>query len=276
MFKRLLLVSFVVLLYLIAFMPPTLVQSSQARPKKSFDDDSIIRSLKKNGIKYTTKRAVLWIEKGYLADDEIEKFSSLIDRGIIRVEKYLGVPFDKERYKDDKIHYFIKSGRFASHVYAGYNQRKFRKPIVFLSFVKEKRAPHLHETVHIVTWDFRSLWIREGLAIYLNNKLGGYPAFPNFGRDIDDCAKEYLNRNFKYVFRLIGKNGIPQFSRALERRVFYYFCGSFVKFFEGEIGIEKFMQIYNAKNTKKAIVEVTGKKVEEWKKAWLDTLNVQL
>jgi hypothetical protein len=239
------------------------------------DDHSTASRLRKQGIKHTTQRAILWVEKNYLSKEEIEEFGSFVDKGIIRAEEYLGVTFDKEHYKGDKVHYFIKGGRFISHVFGGYRHKEFRKPIVFLSFVKEGKSPYLHETVHILAWESYSLWIREGLAVYLNDKLGGYPAFPNFGKDIDECAKEYLNRKFRNTLRLIGNNGIPEFSDRMERRIFYLFSGSFVKFLDGEIGTEKLMDIYKAKNTKQAFKKISGQKVEEWKKVWVNSLGGQ-
>jgi hypothetical protein len=156
------------------------------------NDDGTIKRMRRQGIKHTTERAVLWVEKGYLSNREIREFGSVVDRSIVRAETYLRLPFDREHYREDRIHYFIGGGRFTSHVYGRRHQRRYRRAVVFLSYVKEGKAPYLHETVHILAWDFHALWIREGLAVYLNDKLGGSPAFPNFGRDVDECAREYL------------------------------------------------------------------------------------
>jgi len=278
LFKRTPLIAGMILLVFIACI--SLTEAQPPSPPSLQDDDSMIRSLQKNGIKHETERAVLWVENGCLPNEEIEELGTLIDAGINKIEQYLGCTFDKEHYKgEDKIHYFIKDSNFIPHVYGAYNQRSYTKPMIFFPclFIREKRAAYIHEAVHIVAWDFRSLWIREGLAVYLNDTLGGFPDFPNFGKDIDEGTKTYLMKGSKEVFRLIGQNGNPTgLHDVKKRREFYYLAGSFVKFFEGEIGIEKFMQIYKAKNTKKAIVEVTGKEVEEWKQAWLDSLNIQL
>lgn len=240
------------------------------------DDHATVSKLRKQGIKYTSQRAILWVEKDYLSKEEIREFGSLIDRGIMRAEEYLQMSFDKEHYKADQIQYFIKSGSFASHVFGGYRHKEFRKPIVFLSYVLGGRSPYLHETVHILAWKSYSLWIREGLAVYLNDKLGGYPAFPNFGQDIDEYAKGLFMPRFKKVLRLIGKNGIPEFSNRMERRVFYILSGSFVKFLDREIGTEKLMDIYKARNTKKAFKKISGQKVEDWKQTWVNSLGGHL
>ena len=36
------------------------------------------------------------------------------------------------------------------------------------------RSAYLHEMVHLVLWRWHELWIREGLAAFLNDELGGY------------------------------------------------------------------------------------------------------
>ena len=99
------------------------------------DDEGMMATLKKRGIQHSTDRAILWVEKGYLSKRGTKKIASRIHAGIIRLEEYLGVKFDREHYGNDKIHFFIKSGRFTSHVYGGYRQNLFRKPVVFSAFL---------------------------------------------------------------------------------------------------------------------------------------------
>lgn len=168
------------------------------------NDDGTIKRMRRQGIKHTTERAVLWVEKGYLSNREIREFALAVDGGIGRVKAYLRLPFDREHYGEYRIHYFIRGGRFASHVYGRRHQRRYMRPAVFLSYVKEKKAPYLHETVHILAWDFHALWIREGMAVYLNDKLGDYPAFPNFGKDVDECAREEFSSTWGGIMGLIG------------------------------------------------------------------------
>lgn len=80
--------------------------------------------------------------------------------------------------------------------------------VIFLTHAAEERSPYVHETVHIIAWNWHTMWIKEGLAVFLNDHLGGYPAFPSFGRDIDDFAKSKLA--YKFPLRLVGQNGIPK------------------------------------------------------------------
>jgi len=234
-------------------------------------DLSLIRSIKSDAEKYVSDRSILWIEEGYLSKEEAELLQQKIDDSIREVENFIGIKFDKEAYKSDKIEYFVHSKRKPSHTITINQPRKYMHPVIFLTYAAEKKAPYVHETVHIIAWDWNTLWIKEGLAVYLNDKLNGYPAFPNYGNDIDRVAKSKLR--FKSALWKIGGNGVPKFSGKKERRVFYTLSGSFVKYLYTHIGLENLMKIYKAKDTKRAVVEITGKKLGMWKKEWIDNLK---
>lgn len=252
-----------------------LVISCQTIPTSEYSGSSrdlnLIASIKSNAEKYVSDRSILLVESGYLSKEEANLLQKIIDKAIVEIENFIGIKFGKEAYKKEKIEYFIHSGREASHTITGYQPRKYMLPVVFLTYAAERRAPYIHETVHIVAWDWNTLWIKEGLAVFLNDKLGGYPAFPNFGVDIDQLAKS--NFAFKSPLNSIGQNGIPEFSSKEERRIFYIFSGSFVKYLYTHIGIEKLMEIYKAKDTKKAVAEITAKHIELWKKEWINSLK---
>lgn len=184
----------------------------------------------------------------------------------------------------DKIRYYIKQNyQGTSHVYGGYNHLQYDKPYVYLTFVKEKYSPYVHETVHIIAWDFSSLWIREGLAVYLNDYLKGYPSFPNrqisthklFNEIISNSSfnGQQLNVDVKKVLALIGKNGIPQFESLIDRKVFYVFSASFVQYLYEDIGVKDFMKLYSLEDTKKAILEITDKEMKKWKDEWIEYIK---
>src|SRR5260370_38776818 len=78
-------------------------------------DDAIPIELRKEGIKYETKRAIVWVEKGGLTQKEIEEFGKLVNKGIINIETYTGTKFDKKHYQADKVEYFISSKTGLSH-----------------------------------------------------------------------------------------------------------------------------------------------------------------
>lgn len=56
-------------------------------------------------------------------------------------------------------------------IITGYQPRKYMHPVIFLSFESEKKAPFVHETIHIIAWDWHTIWLKEGLAVFLNDKL---------------------------------------------------------------------------------------------------------
>jgi hypothetical protein len=53
------------------------------------------------------------------------------------------------------------------------------------------KAAILHELVHVL-FPNANRFMAEGLAIYLQAKIGGNPAFPNFGRPLHDVARDVL------------------------------------------------------------------------------------
>ena len=234
-------------------------------------DLATIQRIQQNADTYVSDRSILWIEKGYLSKGKAKRLHNKIDDSIREIENFIGIKFDVDAYKADKIEYFIHGKREPSHTITAYQPRKYMHPVIFLTYASEKKAPYVHEAVHIIAWDWHTLWLKEGLAIFLNDKLGGYPSFPNFGRNIDKLAKS--NLGYSSVITKIGQDGIARFLNQQERRVFYILSGSFVKYIYENIGIEKLMEIYKEKNTSNAVEELTGKKLELWKEEWIDSIK---
>ena len=239
-------------------------------------DIGLMRSLKRDGEKRVSARSVLWVEADYLSEDEASDLHQRIDAGVEAVEKFLGLPFSREAYGQEKIEFFVHGRRAPSHTITGYSPRKYMHPVVFLSFAKGKRTPYLHETVHIIAWDWNTLWLKEGLAVHLNDRLGGYAAFPNFGESLDDFAGRVLGREFPPATKalgLVGENGIPRFESRAVRRMFYVLSGSYAGYLLREWGVEKFMRVYAAKDAEAAILRETGKPAWQWKEAWLGAVR---
>ncbi len=235
-------------------------------------DIGLMRSVKIDGEKLVSARSILWVEADYLSDDEASDLHQRIDAGVEAVEKFLGLTFSREAYGQGKIEFFVHGRRAPSHTITGYSPRKYMHAIVFLSFAKGRRTPYLHETVHIIAWDWNALWLKEGLAVHLNDRLGGYAAFPNFGEPVDEFAGRVLTREFPpamVALDLVGENGIPRFESRAVRRMFYILAGSYAGYLLREWGVEKFMRVYAAKDAEAAILKETGKPAWQWKEAWL-------
>ena len=231
-----------------------------------------MRSIKRGAEKRTSSRSILWVEAGYLSTDEASDLHRRIDAGIKAVEKFLDFKFSSEAYGQEKMEFFVHSRRAPSHTITGYSPRKYMHPVVFLSFAKRKRTPYLHETVHIIAWDWNTLWLKEGLAVHLNDRLGGYDAFPNFGESVDEFAGRVLRREFPPAIEaldLVGENGIPKFEDRRVRRMFYILAGSYAGYLLREMGVKKLMRVYTARDAEAAILKETGKPAWRWKEAWL-------
>ena len=259
------------LTYLIIFCSLFIaIQSFAVEYSGSEKDLARIASIKSNADKYVSDRSILWVEQGYLTAKKATSLQQKIDRAIQDIESFIGIQFDKAAYNKERIEYFVYSGQEVSHTITNYQPRKYMHPVIFLTFAAEDRSPYLHETVHIIAWDWHTPWIEEGLAVFLNDTLNGDPTFPNYGKDIDQQAKSMLG--YKAALRLVGNQGIPAFPTWEERRAFYTLAGSFTKYLYTELGMEKLMRIYHAEDTKKAITTITGKKLDLLKKEWLENL----
>lgn len=239
-------------------------------------DISLIRSVMSGGISRSSGRSVLWLEQGYLSAAQAQALHTRIDKGIEDIEAFLGVKFDDEVYGDKWIQYFVHGRRRPSTTLTGSHPRKYLHPVALVSHAKRRRAPYLAQTVKIIAWDWGSHWLYNGLASHLNDSLGGYPAFPNFGNPLDDMAAATLRRNSgvtELALKRVGRNGVPSLNDRRVRRAFYVLSGSFAGHLVRTVGISKIMEFYPIKDTASAILAVTGKPVEEWKQEWIKTLE---
>lgn len=211
-----------------------------------------------------TRYAEIHIEKDYLSKKEILEVSERIEEGIEKVKNYLGAKYLNFDFSKFKIKYFIKDGNFVSNAAPS-------SGIIFLSYVKQKHAPYLHETVHVLASNFANdteTWLSEGLAVYLNDYLGGYPAFANFGKDLDILSKQIINsEEFRDVVMYFPMAFIPNQNK---RKAFYILAGSFVKFIENNYGKENLLEIYN---NPKEINKIMNKTIEQIKNDWINYLK---
>ena len=202
-----------------------------------------MRSVKGDAEKRVSARSILWVEAGYLSTDEASDLHQRIDAGIVAVEKFLGFKFSREAYGQEKIEFFVHSRRAPSHTITAYSPRKYMHPVVFLSYAKGKRTPYLHETVHIIAWDWNTLWLKEGLAVHLNDRLGGYAAFPNFGErwmSPAGCSPPRVSAAME-ALDLVGENGIQ--IREPARARMFYISRPLVASFCAVGGWKKFMRV---------------------------------
>lgn len=268
--------------------------TSSEQPKQSdaqipMSDKAIVAQLQQEGVKHETARAILWVEKDALTQNEMEEFGKLINQGIINIEKFLDVSFDKNKYQMEKMEYFVSSKIGISHV------PRSGKPYVYLTLVRVKNqsAPYLHETTHALLPSLAPPWLGEGFASYVeiivSERYGGYRSylFNPDKKGIVELAKEALaSETGKKVLPLVGLNALPmrmsKEERELEAAVlqdrkimaptFYNLSLSFVSFLVDSVGIKKVVEMVKPLATEDAIRKETGKTTEEWKTAWLNSI----
>jgi arsenate reductase-like glutaredoxin family protein len=219
--------------------------------------------VKQDEILISTNHAEIHVEKNYLTKEEIYKIAQKIEEGIVKVKKYLGEKYLNFNLQEDKIKYFIKSGNFASVSTCSSGRVK-------LSYVKEKRSPYLHETVHVIAnkySKYTDTWLSEGLAVYLNDHLGGDPTHLNIEDNLDLLSSKIIkSKKYKDVIHYFPTAFYPTYK---QRKAFYILAGSFVKFIKNKYGKENLLKIYNSVE----VQDVTNRSLKQIKKDWLDYLK---
>ena len=129
-------------------------------------------------------------------------------------------------------------------------------------------GPLLHEIVHIYAPN-DNRFLAEGLAVYLQDKMGGNPGFPNFGENLDTLALG----TFSEVTSLEALNRVrtpqPLSSSGVDERTAYIVAGSFVGFLMEKYGLEMFKALYVAGNFK----EIYGKPLSVLENEWRSSIQ---
>ncbi|HKR60104.1 MAG TPA: hypothetical protein VJS64_10235 [Pyrinomonadaceae bacterium] len=111
-----------------------------------------------------------------------------------------------------------------------------------LTVVRAQRSALLHEIVHVYAPN-TNRFLAEGLAAYLQQQLGGNPAFPNFGRDLRELARHRLSA----LTSLEALNNVrtPRPLRSvMQEQTAYILAGSFVQFLIGNYGLTMLRNLY--------------------------------
>jgi hypothetical protein len=109
-----------------------------------------------------------------------------------------------------------------------------------LTVVRAQRSALLHEIVHVYAPN-TNRFLAEGLAVYLQQQLGGNPAFPNFGKG------ELARHRLSAVSSLEPLNNVrtPRPLRTvMQEQTAYILAGSFVQFLIENYGLTLFRNLY--------------------------------
>lgn len=230
-------------------------------------------------VEHPAGRAVLRVERGFLSPAQTTELAQRIERGLQDIEGFLGTNFDAAHYSEPRIVISLFEQRCISHVKGGYYQTA--APYVFMSLDEPRgaspRCPYLHEMVHIIAWDWSHLWIREGLAVFLNDELGGYPTYPNYGRDLDEAAAALdSSPEGQRAVALIATSDARVPKDVLAdmdvRQAYYIHAGSFVRYLWKRLGRETFAQIYRSNDPADTLRQLGGASLAEIKADWVGSL----
>lgn len=253
------------------------------------NDEAVTAQLRREGERFETPHAILWIEKGSLTHSQAQDFALLVEKGIVSIEDVLGAPFDKAHFQADKVEYFINPNVRISHASSE------GKPYIYLSSwrVRTRTAPYLHETIHVLAWwSLGSLWLQEGLANTLAKQAaqrgGGYVADPfnPENTDFNSLIQTILSQEVgQKVLPLIGYKGkaLTPADEALFRAVyeddegvrpaFYHLSESFVSYLVEKVGLRAIRQISDFKSRREGVLQVTGRSLDAWKAEWLQSVQ---
>ena len=105
--------------------------------------------------------------------------------------------------------------------------------------VNASEAATVHEMIHVYAPN-ANRFLAEGLAVYGHDLLGGPPAYPNFGKSLDDIAGRSANRALVMALeRIPTPNPLEAISAEGET-----IAGSFVKFLIERHGMDRFRALY--------------------------------
>lgn len=129
------------------------------------------------------------------------------------------------------------------------------------------RSPIVHELTHVFAPN-ANRFLAEGLAVYAEEHLSDRIAYPTFGKDIHDAAKEFAaTTDLQDLEAIVTPRGL-QINGRIELREGYTVAGSFVRFLIDTEGLEKFRALY-AKTPM-----VPGVRIESKPERWQATYGV--
>ena len=111
-----------------------------------------------------------------------------------------------------------------------------------LNGVRAQRGALLHEIVHVYAPN-TNRFLAEGLAVYLQQQLGGNPAFPNFGKDLRELARTRLSE-LNSLEPLNNVRTPRPLRTVMQEQTAYILAGSFVGFLIDNYGFGMFRNLY--------------------------------
>lgn len=251
-------------------------------------DDAIAERMMGGAAPVKGDRVTLWTDPRSFEPEQALTFAAELDKAVPAIEHLTGGRFDSAHYGEPTIHVFVSGRVTISHVYGGYSHASYKRPYLYLhpQRVTRREAPYLHELTHIVLWDFGSHSLREGFASYVEATLAkqgiGYNSglFGPLERSQVDAAAAAALRGptGQAALAWIGNAGntdpkITSAEAPETRQAFYLLARSFVHHLLDTLPMDKFVELYRARDTEEAYRRLTGKSLEDWRRSWLRSLG---
>jgi hypothetical protein len=133
-----------------------------------------------------------------------------------------------------------------------------------LRHVRAHTGALVHEIVHIYA-PHDNRFLAEGLAVYLQERLGGNPAFPNVrGEDFQGLARARLAEVPALAVLNAVRTPAP-LSQVADTRAAYIVAGSFVGFLIEQYGLPTFRRLYETGHYEEAYGKSLQRLEEEWR-----------
>jgi len=150
-------------------------------------------------------------------------------------------------------------------VYNGICNAKEGIVSVPISHVKDESAAIIHEVTHLIAKHKNNSFFSEGLAVYFQERFGGFHGFPNFSVPLDDLVKNHENE-LMHIAKLKNDNNIFRQVGTERRRIAYIEAGSFFNFLVVKYGEKKLSDLHNSESLN--YKTVYGKNIKELEVEW--------
>ena len=129
--------------------------------------------------------------------------------------------------------------------------------------VRRNNGALLHEIVHIYA-PHENRFLAEGLAVYLQQKLGGNAAFPNDGEPLGKFARRVVP-DAVVMQRLNAVRTPTPLGTVVDEQTSYVLAGSFVEFLIERYGLPKFRALYESANYESVYGDSFGELERQWR-----------
>jgi hypothetical protein len=194
---------------------------------------------------------VLKASKGYMKESRLSSLLTLAELTISDLSAYLDQP-----PLDGKVTIYLMKGLGISRIGA--------TRLILWYMAREGHAPIAHELTHILMGDSPSRLLREGLAVYNQDRFGDYD-FPILYSTSDLATLGQIRRGSFMPLDNLNK-GIG--FQGESRRLTYVESGSFAGYLISCFGLPKYKEIYYSNDYQ----EVYGQTLGELERGWIQQL----